>query len=443
MFARFFTSFMRSPKDTDIAENTQHKVNKSILDDPNTVAVIKAIQRGTINKSLNITYKNQNEEIRKKVSKNLIGFMKKNNCEVTKRYSFDFWCSVFMANKVAYGGCLVRHHFNNTFRYGYKFEAIDIRRIDTTYNESGFINGFKYGKYNEIVAIRIFEDDELEKSNTISYDELTLYGGLLDDIHRYYPISEIKPANKVLDRVNEYEIATINTQKEAAKRGIFVRSKSFSDIAQKVRWLFGKKRSVSEQDIDEQSAKIDKYGLTIKELNSDINYIPHEDEVVVTNHLNNINYKEVSDSAKSTIASSFGIDDMTAFNKLPPSYVAALLGMRKTDTTNDIEAKNLFDHLLIDILENFIRGLQYKGILKAKALEYNFDDYNNFTYYRKNESHIDPAKTSKAQKIDMNDTEIITLEMILAEKGITLEEWLESKKRSEEALNKVKRKENA
>lgn len=94
MFARFFTSFMRSPKDTDIAENTQHKVNKSILDDPNTVAVIKAIQRGTINKSLNITYKNQNEEIRKKVSKNLIGFMKKNNCEVTKRYSFDFWCSV-------------------------------------------------------------------------------------------------------------------------------------------------------------------------------------------------------------------------------------------------------------------------------------------------------------------------------------------------------------
>jgi len=439
------------PKTTAEIDNTirdeavANNVKKYLAEDDIVASIPLAFYFNVSGKSLNIKTATQDKEYNEKINLLMKDFFKRENFEVTQRVNFDEWCRIWAYHYQAFGGILVRHHFNSDFKYGYKPECLDVNRIANDYNDNGFVNGFKYDKWNAIKAIRIYKDNTFNESITVPYSELTLLQTPLEDIHRYTPLSKITSSLVTARKLKEYNDAIIETQKQAAKRGVVIKSQFYADevkrLQDRYKILFKKNDPESKYEAEKIKKQLDNL-LVLQELNSDINIIPQGDDVVSTNMLNNINYTEIGGESKKVISSANGLSPIDVFNENPSSYSNSQMGGKKSNNTYSITAQKLFEDFIRLILENMIRGMRNKGLIDAPDLEQNISKYANFVYFRTEIGHIDPTKDAKATTEYLNQ-DIKTLEEVLHERGVDMKAHFKSLIRSEaekvKALKEIKK----
>jgi capsid protein len=445
----YFGGYKTSVEDTLEGEETAVNMKYKYRNDDLVASLVRSSVRGVVGTGLNIRSNTGRFEYDRQIDGLLDEWGEVGNCELTGRLHFRGTQKLFQANITAYGGIIVRHHFNKTFEYGYKFEMIDVNRIDTSYNNNNYTNGIATNKYGQITFIRIFTDAKFTRSVSVKYSDLTLIQTPWDDVHRYSPLSPLKPAIRSTEFLREFGDSSLQAEKEKSKRGIIIGSKFYSSLTdyytkllEQAKNMFKTNSAKSKELAEETKGKVD--GLRIQSADG-VQYIPHGDEVHNMNIMNNTNYEELNKETKKTISSSAGNSAMDVFNDNPSSYNAALLGQNKAERTFSMDADDLFELLLKKIVSNAIKGFKIKGLINAPDFYTNKRKYVKLTYDRITTAHIDPTKTEKAISMALeNGTTTIIDEA--SKNGYDWREQLEKdllyKKTKKEMKKKMKKAKN-
>ena len=436
-------------EDTLEGEETALYMKTKLRNDDLISSLVKASVRGVVGRGLNIRSNTQDTEYDKLIDGLLDEWAEVGNCEITSRFSFRLSQKLMQTNISAFGGVLVRHYFDKRFEYGYKFELIDVNRIDTNYNTANYKNGIATDKWGQITFIRLFTNAKFTKTVSVSYKELTLMQTSWDDLHRYSPLSPLKPAIESTEFLKKYADSTLKAEEEKSKRGVIIGSKFYTALTDYYTKLLDSAKGMFKNDpikskalAEETKGKID--ALRIQSADG-VQYLPHGDEVHNMNFMNNTNYEELMKETKKTISASTGNNTMDAFNDSPSSYNAALLGQNKAERTFAMDADDLFDLLLKKIVSNAIKGFKIKGLIKAPDFYRNKRKYVRLVYDRVTTSHIDPVKVEKATK-EALDNKTTTHIDEASKKGHNWEEQLEKELRyelkREQIMKKLKKEDN-
>lgn len=406
-FHKFFSfqGTINQPEDTSEHEETALDISTRFQNEEMVASIVDAFKRGTVGEGILVLMESDDEIFNQHAQKMLKKTDKKRYHEITRRMSHRMAQRECVSNEKTRGGIIVRHHFRDDWKYQYKTEYISVDRIDTTYNSDGYQNGIKKDKWGEITYIRIYTDNTKSNSKDISYKHLTLYMTPWDSIHRYSPLSPLKPTLTGVAGLQEYATYEIKTAKNNSDRSIIVETAAYAALQEAAEKVLRNERKKGTVEYKEAQAFMN--GVMIKSV-SGVQHLPKGDIPHNMNIMNNTNFKELTEGGKKNISAAVGLSAAEAFGDNIMRYTDGLLGQNKSERSFEIDFDNLWDGLLEEIYINKLKGLANKGLLMkddgngnpiplTPAEFYrNIDDYTEMSPYRMTTAHLDPEKTEKA-----------------------------------------------
>ena len=382
----------------------------------------RAYRRGVSATSFNIQSRSEDKTFNNDLEKHIKVWSKKGNCEITGRhYRGSAERTLVDEFAVKSGGFILRHHYNNEWEHGYKFEIIPLNLIDNTKRDvsNGLFNGIKVNKFGEIKSIWIFEDFKKKSSKEVPYEELTLAVNLWADATQYSGVAPVAPVLEALAYVDNYKSSEMKGAKQRADNPIFIKTPYFTELMKadqaenrtkltfdSIKELFSLRRLDNKTNVE---------GFT---------YIAETEEIQETGKAVDSIYEPMYKNETRGASSSVGLTSSSTVGESSSSYNEALRGVQSEER----EFKGIFEDIIElawheVIAERLLMALVLKGLVSAPNFWEDPGYYQHIVFMRKEIDHIDPVKTAKAITENLVNGSTTMID-VLAAKGIDYQEHI-------------------
>lgn len=354
------------------------------------------MERGVVGANINIQSRTKNAEFNKEFESLIKEWAKLGNCEVTGRFHLGLAERTMIGTRFVQGGIIIRHHYNKKWDFGYKFELVPLHMVDVS---KGTYKGIEVDEFGAITDIWLYSNPQKTASSKVSYKDLTLYVIPTDDVTQYSGLPTITPILTVLSRINEYTEAELQSATNKANNAIFIKSGIYESIMKAVTSIFNKTPST-----DNVNADIDAFEKTkIKGMPNGVKYIPRNDDVTQLTNQSDTIFADLTTISGRTLSSGIGLSSQATLREVVANYTASLYNAQLDEGTFSIEADNLVEIVLRDMIENrLLKALMLKGLLNYDDFWYNPSSYKNVVFIRKVMSHIDPVKVANSNEKDIS-----------------------------------------
>ena len=365
----------------------------------------------------------------------------RSNCDFRGMLYFDKAVRIMVDEyAVKRGGFIVRHRNSVKFKYGYKFEIITLDMIDTSkHNEfDNLFNGLQLDSKRNITHIWIFFGTISKK---ISYDTLTLSVNQWSDANQYSGVSPIAPILETLEYIDTFKASEQDGAKRIADNPLIIKSPRLRQMAialqaEKAK-IDGTKFNGTFESVDPEIAK-EVYSLSRLDNKKDLNdfaYISDDEDIWEAGAKRDSIYDAMYHNEIKMASSGVGLSAYSTSGILPPSYNAALMGLQYEEDEYKIIGQEIIEDVLREMVEVRLQnGLVLKGLLSPPNYWSDPEEYREVKFLRKERTHIDPAKQSKATTEDMVNNKTKTMTEALAEKNIDVDTYLDERFAYEEKL---------
>jgi len=455
-YSGVYRSIPTYEEDIGVDSDIQNSYAKGMIrNNPFYMAVARNYRKGVISTGFNIQsktgvkYKVKGKKKKvnfdKKFEKIIKQWSKRGNCELTGRYFFQEAQRMMVSEYVTVGGFIVRHHSNNNFKFGYKFELISLSLIDTSkHNVSRRIfNGFQLNQKGEVIGVWIFTDYTKHTSVLISSKKLTISINKLFDINQYSGVSPLVSVFEAMEYIDNYKATQMKGANKRANNPILIHSpitdilmmKSAKEYAEEKR---KKGEIVSNEPSYEMINRVwQMQRLDNKKIDSDFAYLRHDETVTETGkaveNIYDFMYRNESRSASAGV----GLSASSTVGEMPSSYNATLKAGMDEEAEYKIVAQEIASVLEHIVEYHLLNAVVAKNIISPSDYWVKPDKYRNLVFLRIERGHIDPVKTAKALTEDIYINKTKTMQRALGEKGIDYEDYLKEKKEWEEKTLKM------
>jgi len=400
MYIKLLAEVDRQKHTDDDSESICINENAISLHKNNDIAasITKSFRREVIGDEINLQFRSSDEAFNREAEALFAEFSEVENFEISGRYYRGLMERAMIKAEILEGGFIIRHHYNDAWKFGYKIEIIPLNMIDANHHdpENNNINGFELDKYNNKKAVWIYTNYLKEKSVRVLAKHLTFHIIPEFELNQISGVSLLSPAIRGIDMLSDYEASELISSKVRSDNKIVVKTNSFAELKTALKRTKGDLTPSMVTDL------YDTY--KIKE-SQGISYIPKEDDVQNLSTLDVSIFDPLEVHKKKTISSSIGLSSQTTVRDLPSSYNASLLALQMDDKEFSLKLKDLVELTLKEIYgKRFIDAIIIKGLIKTpKDYWKNPREWRKLQYMRKSSKNLDPVKDSKANSEDINN----------------------------------------
>lgn len=387
---------------------------------PFVASIQRAYVRGVSPVQFNIQSYTKDTNFNEEFEKWIKLWSKKGNCELSGRYyRGDIERALVREYSTNSGGLILRDHYSENFKCGYKVELIPTYLISLE-NDSlndNTINGIETNKNGEIIAIHIYTDinNGQQATERVDYKELTLITNKWADVSQYTPVSPVAPIVESLEFVDSYSASELLGAKKMADNAIFIKTPYFSQL------LKAGKDNVL---VNLVNGIFEKRRLDLAE-DSSFTYLDENENIEVPAKGTRSVYEYLYPNETRAASSAVGLTSSSTVGEKSSSYNEALRGVQQEER----EYKSVFEGIIEngwrEIIETkLLKGLILKGVISPKNYWEAPEEYEHIQFMREEVVHIDPIKTAKSNTESLINGSLTKREM-LAKKGKDLKDDIE------------------
>jgi capsid protein len=403
----------REAKEAKIANQETRNL---LHNNPFVSATARAYKRGVSSTEWNIQSRTAQSDFNKTFESLIREWSKRGNCELTGRFYRGSAEKALVAEyAVLSGGFIIKHHFSNYFKFGYKFEIIPLSYINTSKIDSlnNIFNGIKIDKSGQIKSIFLFNRLNKDITEEVNYKDLTLVVDIWADPSQYTGATQLAPILESLEYIDSYKSSEMDGAKQRADTPILIKTPFFNTLIKAEEISASKKLNV--QQIKEL---FDLRRKDQKEVTKGFSYISDDEDVVETGKSVDSIYSDMYKNETRGASAGVGLSSTSSVGDMPSSYNATL----KFAQDEEREFKSVFQDIIElcwrEVIEvRLLNGLVLKGLINPDNYWESPEQYRNIEFMRKEIDHIDPVKTQKAITESLNNGSS-NLVKILASKGV-------------------------